>query len=543
MGDESPGDPGGSDRSPTSPGAFVTIQDVDLRDLAARKRRQNLNQKSRSGIPVNVKIPSKKIRSRSNSCSRSRSRSGARERSVVDSLSSEIPLQNSFSGLPLAQPVRPDSQDSELALGQRSGLQDTLTQATPPVHLQTSPPTTAASTPQMTPSVASSERSRYEKSDPGPYTVHVQYDSESLGATLHPVSFGQFLQSHHREFPNVIDGSVKALGRNRVTVSFHSFQDANDFLDFQTLTNKKLKSFIPSFNVTRVGIVKGLPTEWSPEDIINNVKVPVGCGRVIKSRRLNFKKTNKQDGSFKWLPSETVVLSFDGQVLPPRVYACYNSFKVDLYTFPTIQCFRCCRFGHIKEKCRSSPRCFRCGGEHFGDSCEAESPYCVNCKGEGIHLATSKSCPEFLRQTNIKQSMAEGNISYSEADKLHPTVNKSFANVVSAPLPPKSNSYKKTVFRSPRPPPPPRFGYDRKAHMALSSENPLSSATGTALNNPLASENTLSIVLKLLSAVSKVFSSSHAEVNLLSHVAPLLSTLISSLDHGPNNPPMEQQEH
>lgn len=540
MGDEPPGDPGGSVRSPPSPGAFITIRNGDNRDLAARKRRQDLSMKTRSGIPVNIKNSSTKTRSRSNSRSRF-PQSDSSDRSVVDSLSSEIILQNSFSTLPLAQPLCSDSQDSELALGQRSVWQDALSQTSPPAHLQTSPPTTALSTPQMTSSIASSERTRYEQSDPGPYTVHVQYDSVSLGASLHPVSFGQFLQTHHREFPNVIDGSVKALGRNRVTVSFHSYQDANEFLASQTLTNKKLKPFIPSFNVTRVGIVKGLPTEWSPEDIINNVKVPVGCGRVIKSRRLNFKKNNFQDGSYKWLPSETVVLTFDGQVLPPRVFACFNSLKVELYTFPTIQCFRCCRFGHTKDKCRSSPRCFRCGGDHSGDSCEAEFLKCLNCKGEGNHLATSKSCPEYLRQINIKQTMAEGNISYSEADKLHPAINKSYANAVSSsPSPNKSHSYKKTVFSSPRRPPPSRHGYDRKAHMALINDNPLSSAPGTALNNPLLSENSISSLIKLLSALSKIFSSSHVEVNLLSHVAPLLSSLISSLDHGPNNTSMEQ---
>lgn len=91
-----------------------------------------------------------------------------------------------------------------------------------------------------------------------------------------------------REFPNVVDGSIKRLGRNRIAVNFHAAKDANAFIDSPTLLNNSLKAFVPTFNITKMGIVRGVPVELSPEEIVENVRVPSGCGPAIKSRRLNY---------------------------------------------------------------------------------------------------------------------------------------------------------------------------------------------------------------------------------------------------------------
>jgi hypothetical protein len=400
MGDNSPGDPGGLNEgslsAPPSPAAYMTVKD-DLNDSAMFETQYEQRKEGRRSR--------KKKKVNSGQHSRSRSRSN----SVVsnEDINVQIPVNNSFTGLPMSQEsvLLPLGQNSALLSGSKSQLSRVIT---PPTPLQASPPISQADSLPATPSLAVSDRKQYKLNDPGPYTLHVQYDSDSPGATLHPVTFGQFIHGHHREFPNVVDGSLKSIGRNRISISFHSAQDANNFLLSNTITNKRYKAFIPSFNVTRVGIVKGIPTEWTPDDIQNFVKVPTGCGPIIKSRRLNFKKNNYQDGTYTWVPSETVILTFDGQVLPSRIFACYNSFQVDLYTYPTTQCYQCCRFGHTKNTCRSVPRCFRCGGNHSGDKCEDDSDIakCVNCKGETGHFATSKSCPEYTRQCKIKKTMA-----------------------------------------------------------------------------------------------------------------------------------------
>lgn len=83
----------------------------------------------------------------------------------------------------------------------------------------------------------------------------------------------------------------------------------------------------------------------------------------------DFRPLFIKEGATVWKPSQTVVITLDGQCLPSRVSMCYNSLQVSAHNFPTIQCYLCCRFGHTKDKCRSAPRCFRCGNNHGGDAC------------------------------------------------------------------------------------------------------------------------------------------------------------------------------
>ncbi|KAL0818181.1 hypothetical protein ABMA28_008693 [Loxostege sticticalis] len=340
-------------------------------------------------------------------------------------------------------------------------------------------------------------RKCYNNTDVAPYIVHVQrvLKSPNDGSTMHSVSFGKFLQKNG--FKNIIQGSVKQIGRNKIALSFSDFTDANSFINHQSLAPNDLKAFIPSFNVTRMGLVRGIPAEWSPEEIIANTKVPIGCGEIIKVRRLNHKTFI--NGTAKWNPSQSVVITFDGQVLPKRIFVCYNALSVELYIYPTIQCYNCCRFGHTKVQCRSKPRCFKCGQDHTGDSCNMDEDNGSCCLCSGSHFATSKSCPELARQKQIKSYMANNCVSYAEASKLHPPVSKSFADVVSSsPVKkvsqsyrlnvnnetPTSNTHKKTVFLKPRSPPPPTKGYDKQAHQALIKDFTIPTPNnGCALNN------------------------------------------------------------
>jgi hypothetical protein len=349
-------------------------------------------------------------------------------------------------------------------------------------HPLVSPPTVSqkiSSTESTSPSLT---RQLYQSSDAAPYVVHIQKEQSvpNENCSLHPVSFGHFLKKY--SFKNIVNGSLKKIGRNRVTLSFTNFEDANAFVQSQQLKLNSYKAFIPSFNLIRMGLVRGVPTDWSEEEILKNMTVPIGCGNIIKVRRLKRKQLNNEKNEY--IPIQTVVLTFDGQVLPKRVFLFYNSLPVDLYIFPTIQCFNCCRYGHIKSQCRSTPKCFRCGQGHAGDSCSVDEDLVVCCLCSGSHLATSNKCPEFNRQKSIKETMAKSCISYSEAFKLHPPVSKSYSDILSSfPQKPISShvnisnlntsnstenkSYKKTVFLNKKVSSKPQFGYDQQAHSIL----------------------------------------------------------------------------
>lgn len=360
-----------------------------------------------------------------------------------------------------------------------------------PEPVATSTPTAPSpnSSPPTPPPVT---RSQYEPYDNAPYVVHIQRITElpNDGSSLHPIMFGKFLKRN--AIYNVVNGSVKRIGRNRVSIAFNNHIDANTFINHDSLNSNNLKAFIPTYNVSRMGVIRGVPADLSPEEMMECTTVPSGCGKILKLRRINFKEI--VNGAPVWKPTQTVVVTFDGQVLPDRIYMCYTALIVQLYTYPTIQCYNCCRFGHTKLQCRSKPRCFKCGREHSGDSCDIDEECISCCSCGGIHFATSKSCPEYTRQQKIKFSMAEKCISYAEASRVHPPLSRSYAEILAtakdqntqSQKPRTTNhvnppSYRKTVFLKPRSPPQLAKGYDQNAHNNLTNTPPPTLSNGCAL--------------------------------------------------------------
>ena len=68
-------------------------------------------------------------------------------------------------------------------------------------------------------------------------------------------------------------------------------------------------------------------------------------------------------------------------------------------------------------RCTNGHICHRCGGnEHEGSDCK-ETPFSCNCKGS--HMASSKECPIWIRETAICKLKVSNNISFPEARKLY----------------------------------------------------------------------------------------------------------------------------
>ncbi|CAH2096920.1 unnamed protein product [Euphydryas editha] len=247
-----------------------------------------------------------------------------------------------------------------------------------------------------------------------------------------------------------------------------------------------------------MGIIRQVPVEWSMEELVTNIEVPSGYGGVVKARRLSRKSMNDQNSPV-WIPTQSVVLTFTGQKLAPHVYCYLTSLPVETYVLPTIQCNKCCRFGHVKAQCRSSPRCFKCAQMHEGETCTVETPTFLFCSGS--HNANNTSCPEHSRQKAIKLVMSQESISYLEASARFPQVRRPFADTVrSSPNNnimstspnsnhPKSISYKKTTFTTRRPNTTATPGYDRQAHRDIVREPDSQTLNGCALTQETLSPN------------------------------------------------------
>lgn len=362
----------------------------------------------------------------------------------------------------------------------------------------------------------------YSPEDKGPFLVHVSRTESdpSAGSTLRPIKIGLFLT--HNNISGIIKGSVKSAGRNRVSIEFITAEHANHFIKNQLLTSNCLIARIPSYNITRLGLVRGVPCEWSMAEFVEAAQLPPGCGVILKARRLNRKITS--EGNIQWAPTQSVVVTIAGQVLPNNIYCHYTSLRVETYLLPTIQCHNCCRFGHIKTQCRSKPRCYRCTQNHTGDSCDVDeqSAICIFCSGN--HFSTNKNCNEQARQKSIKVVMSQQNISYVEASEKIPLVQKSYSEVVNLPstpsirtydqesnqlsnsqtqfnLPTYSRSYKKTISTPVRPKSILGKGYDRQTHLSLTSPPQFTLPNGSAIqSNALTpNENLVELLLDFVS--------------------------------------------
>lgn len=394
----------------------------------------------------------------------------------------------------------------------------------------------------------------YTEDDAGPFIIHVQRieSDPKSGTTLHPVSFGHCVKK--AKITGITEGGIKRIGRNRISVQFSSHIAANKFIENPILQKYKFNAFIPTFNICRLGIVKGIPEEWSPEEIIEELSAPPNKTKVLKIRRMNYKTF--VDGIPQWKPSQTVVLTFDGQVLPNKVFMYYNALPVEKYLYPTIQCFTCCRFGHTKNICRSKPRCAKCGDNHSSEDCIIDpSEYkCLSCSGN--HLATNRSCPEHIRQKNIKIEMAEKSLSYIEASKLFPPVKKSYAEVTNSQpnptqfpslsqsqLSPQTTSYRKTVFSRPSLRAPLQKGYDQKAHRSILNEFiGQQSQNGCALLNNSQNENLQEESIKsLIETLVKILSNSPFIPSNVATKLEALPLIINALIN--ENSTVELQEH
>lgn len=150
----------------------------------------------------------------------------------------------------------------------------------------------------------------YSEDDKGPFIVHVSREilDTAAGTTIRAIKFGQFLHTH--KIKSVVKDGVKNVGRNKISVEFTSAQAANDFLGNPVLVLCKYKTAVPTYNITRIGLVKGVPVDWSMQELVQSLELPSGCGQVIKARRLNRKTIN--EGTVTWVPTQSVVLTFRG---------------------------------------------------------------------------------------------------------------------------------------------------------------------------------------------------------------------------------------
>ncbi|CAH0564895.1 unnamed protein product [Brassicogethes aeneus] len=250
----------------------------------------------------------------------------------------------------------------------------------------------------------------------GPFTVIIQGKNEGNNlSAAHCMTIAKILKNKNITGFNKISNK----GYNKVGLDFNTAEQANSFIDRTDLDN--WKTFIPLNLTTIKGIVKNIPLDFPIEEL----KEAESAAKILHLRRLTAPKRDKtgtiiKDHEQKPIYTSTgmIVITFEGKKCPIEIKYNHYSMLIETYIPPVIQCLSCLRFGHSAKICKSKPRFRKCGNEdHIKDECQ-NAPKCTSCGKD--HMATSKTCEEYIRQKSINDYVARNRVSFFEAQQIFP---------------------------------------------------------------------------------------------------------------------------
>ncbi|XP_060788757.1 uncharacterized protein LOC132893628 [Neoarius graeffei] len=175
-------------------------------------------------------------------------------------------------------------------------------------------------------------------------------------------------------------------------------------LAITSLNKCDVEVYAPGTGSKTKGVIYGVPTELSDEDILGKAK----GAEVSEVKRFQITKDNMR------VASQTVLLTFESESIPRRIEIGYLSFQVKPYIRPPLRCFNCHTYGHVAAVCRKKRKCGKCGGDHNYEDC-ASALCCPNC-GEA-HSAGFKGCRFYANAVEVQKIRTYERVSYAEAVK------------------------------------------------------------------------------------------------------------------------------
>jgi len=143
----------------------------------------------------------------------------------------------------------------------------------------------------------------------------------------------------------------------------------------------RIRGIDPSTSLEEIGAELTVIGECSPSDLkisaINTMRDGMGAAWIVCPLEIAIKMAEKGSMTLGW-----------------------TRVRIELLKKRPVQCYKCWRYGHIKNNCRSETdrigTCFRCGMQyHVVQHCTAAFPCCLICrddKKEHRHRIGSSVC-------------------------------------------------------------------------------------------------------------------------------------------------------
>lgn len=257
----------------------------------------------------------------------------------------------------------------------------------------------------------------YNEKDGGPFRVYVELNNADPKISINKISVGRMLRKVFGASKHVTE--IKNAGKRKVLVYLNSFPAANRLVLNTVVTAHGYKAYIAKHLVSVTGVISGIPTDVSTDEILQDLHSLVPITDVYRFQRyVNGAK----------IPSTRVSVTFRSNKLPELVKLYDCSIKVEPFYRKAFLCLNCLRYNHKAVNCRSFRRCHGCGDRHESDNeyKECTKPRrCIYCKKD--HSTTDANCPERQRQNNIKSIMSKKALTFFEAKEYFPiTTSNSF---------------------------------------------------------------------------------------------------------------------
>lgn len=262
----------------------------------------------------------------------------------------------------------------------------------------------------------------YNHSDVAPFRVIVQLNDDDGGQLrANKLSLGKVL-SRVEEYKQDIT-NMRALGRNKVLVFLRSFQTANKLQSDKLLRSNNYKAYIPRSFVSVTGVVAGVPTDMTIDEIQDNIACQYP---ILAINRLHRYVSGRK------MEAHRISITFRASTLPAevRLFCCINSVRP--FVNKPVLCLNCLRYNHATDSCRSKKRCPNCTQQHEGleqGDCPNKAK-CLYCKEEPNHRTSDEQCAERQRQRNIKMIMAKSTLTYMEAKEQFPIFTENRYNLL-----------------------------------------------------------------------------------------------------------------
>ena len=155
-------------------------------------------------------------------------------------------------------------------------------------------------------------------------------------------------------------------------------------------------------------VITGVPLEVTGSELEQSLAT---AHETTFLRRLK-RKTDKG-----YVNSLSYLICFKAKTPPEFVNFGYLRFRTKQYNPPPQRCYKCNRYGHKQEKCRSKPCCCKCGSrDHEYKNCPRGEKRCVNCSGN--HSAAYGGCSVYKQEAKLQVIKEKSNVSYSQAKEI-----------------------------------------------------------------------------------------------------------------------------